>query len=218
MQARRAKTRANVSTPKRSTAVGQAVPDPPGSTRERILNSAQSLFARHGFGGVSMPAIARASGITAGAIYKHFQSKDDLFFEVVSRAVRGAPMPENQTAASAAAHLPAVVAMYTTPGLKLVRQLALEIHSASATHPKVRRMLRQSLDRSIEQISLAVALAQDEGGIDRSLDAEMLASSVMVFIMGLMHMETLLPQRVGQPEWNSFVGDRVRALIGVHET
>jgi len=212
MSAKRAKSRATLR--KRGMAADDDVPAG-SSTRERILHSALTLFARHGFGGVSMPAIAKASGITAGAIYKHFQSKDDLFFEVVSRTVRSAPLPETEAGASAAALLPSIVATYTTPGLKLLRQLALEIHSASGKHPKVRRMLRQSLERSIAQISSVVALAQANGDIERSLDAELLASTVMVFIMGLMHMETLLPHRVGDPEWNGFVRDRVRALMAM---
>jgi AcrR family transcriptional regulator len=186
----------------------------PGSTRDRILAAAQNLFARHGFAGVSMPAIAKACGITAGAIYKHFESKDDLFFEVVSRTVRSAPLPEVR-ATSAAAVLPSIVAMYTTHKLKLLRRLALEIHAASDKHPKVRRMLRQSLDHTIAQISSTVSVAQDKGDIDRTLDAEMLASAVMVFILGLMHMETLLPDRVGDQEWNAFVQGRVRALISL---
>jgi AcrR family transcriptional regulator len=189
--------------------------DAPGSTRDRILAAAQNLFAKHGFAGVSMPAIAKASGITAGAIYKHFESKYDLFFEVVSRTVRSAPLPEVGDSTSAAALLPSITAMYTTHRLKLVRQLALEIHSASGKYPQVRRMLRQSLDRTIAQISSTISTAQDKGDIDRTLDAEMLASTVMVFIMGLMHMETLLPHRVGDPEWNAFVQGRVRALISL---
>jgi Bacterial regulatory proteins, tetR family len=47
-------------------------------TRERILNAAAQLFAEHGFTGASMPAIAQLSGITAGAIYRHFASKEEL--------------------------------------------------------------------------------------------------------------------------------------------
>jgi len=204
--------------PKRKAAANQESirhGDAPGSTRDRILAAAQNLFARHGFAGVSMPAIAKASGITAGAIYKHFESKDDLFFEVVSRTVRSAPLPEIRASTSAAAVLPSIVATYTTHKLKLLRQLALEIHAASDKHPKVRRMLRQSLDHTIAQISSTILVAQDKGDIDRMLDAEMLASSVMVFIMGLMHMETLLPHRVGDQEWNAFVQGRVRALISL---
>jgi len=214
MAAKSTKSRPMRPNRKRGMAVDDAVPAG-SSTRGRILHSAQTLFARHGFAGVSMPAIAKASGITAGAIYKHFQSKDDLFFEVVSRTVRSAPLPETEAGMSAAALMPSIVATYTTPGLKLLRQLALEIHSASGKHPKVRRMLRQSLERSIAQISSVVALAQENGDIERSLDAEMLASTVMVFIMGLMHMETLLPHRVGDLEWNGFVQDRVRALMAM---
>src|SRR6516165_12576295 len=63
------------------------------STRERILNSAELLFAEHGFDRVTMPMIASASGITAGAIYKHFDSKSDLFFEMVRGVVRSSPSP-----------------------------------------------------------------------------------------------------------------------------
>ena len=56
-------------------------------TRERILNAAAQLFAEHGFTGASMPAIAAQSGITAGAIYRHFASKAELLLEVVKRAL-----------------------------------------------------------------------------------------------------------------------------------
>jgi|SRR6185437_8185923 AcrR family transcriptional regulator len=200
---------------KASNTKSSARDDAPLSTRDRILAAAQTLFAEHGFGGVSMPAIANASGITAGAIYKHFDSKDDLFFEVVSRTVRSAPMPEAQASVSGAAVLPSIVATYTTHKLKLLRQLALEIHAASDKHPKVRRMLRRSLDHTIAGISSTLSAAQNKGDIDRTLDSEMLASAVMVFIMGLMHMETLLPDRVGDSEWNAFVQDRVRALVSL---
>src|SRR5271169_5739472 len=57
------------------------------TTRDRILASAERLFAERGFERVSMPAIAKASGVTAGAIYKHFESKADLLFEVVRSAL-----------------------------------------------------------------------------------------------------------------------------------
>ena len=93
-----------VGTP-RERSTGQDRPDDaeaPGSTRGRILAAAESLFAERGFDGASMPAIAKASGITAGAIYKHFDSKADLFFEVVRRAVQSIPPPAATASASGA--------------------------------------------------------------------------------------------------------------------
>ncbi len=187
----------------------------PASTRERILKAAEQLFAEHGFDSVSMPGIAEASGITAGAIYKHFDGKADLFFEVVRRVVQSAPVATGE-AAPIAPLLSSIAAMYTTPKLKRLRQLAVEIHYASVKHPRVGRLLRQSLDRTTLEISNGVAGAQRAGELDPALDPELLASAVMAFIMGLMHMETLLPNLVGDPRWHDFVAGRVAALIGSH--
>ena len=188
----------------------------PGSTRERILAAAERLFAEHGFGGVSMPTIAEASGITAGAIYKHFDSKDDLFFEVVRRTVQSAPAPMAAAEGeSDAALLARFVATYTTRRLKPVRQFAVEIHSASIKHPRVRWLLRQSVDHSIEQIRNGIVAAQQAGELDPLVDPQLLASAMMVFVMGLMHMETLLPKLVGDPKWRDFVQNRVATLMGL---
>jgi AcrR family transcriptional regulator len=183
------------------------------STRERILKSAERLFAEHGFDRVTMPMIAASSGITAGAIYKHFESKSDLFFEVVRRVVQALPIPAAESA-SDGTFLPRIVATYTTNRAKLLRQLAVEIHYASSKHPKVRHILRRSLDYNIEQIRDGIASLQRAGNIDQTIDPQSLARVMIVFVMGLMHMETLLPQLVGDSEWHDFVQDRVAALIG----
>jgi TetR/AcrR family transcriptional regulator, transcriptional repressor of aconitase len=185
------------------------------STRGRILTAAERLFAERGFSGTSMPAIAKASRITAGAIYRHFDSKADLFFEVVRRTVQSIPMPEAAGSTSGAAFLPRIAAMYTTAGLKLLRQLAVEIHSASVKHPRVRRLLRRSLELTIRQMRDEIADAQQAGKLDPTLDPELLASAAMVFIMGLMHMETLLPHLVGDVRWHDFVQTRTAALMGL---
>src|SRR5262245_8065452 len=157
-------------------------------TRERILKAAERLFAEHGFNGVSMPMIAKASGITAGAIYKHFAGKADLFFEIVQRTVQTTSMPHAPEDTPDVALLPKALARYSLPELKLLRQLALEVHAASVKHPKVRRLLRRSVDQRIQQIGASIGAAQKAGTIDDAVDAELLAVAVMVFTMGLMHM------------------------------
>ena len=173
--------------------------------------SAERLFAEHGFSDATVPMIAKASGITAGAIYKHFDSKVALFFEVIRDAVE-------TTAVSAAARpggmtLPNVVAGFTTPGRKRFRQLAVEIHSASLKHPEVRLLLRRSVDRNAEITSVIIA-GQRTGALGPTDSPELLASAVMVFIMGLMHMETLVPQLVGNDEWADLVASSIALLLG----
>jgi AcrR family transcriptional regulator len=162
-----------------------------------------------------MPKIAAASGITAGAIYKHFESKEDLFFEVVRRAVQSVAITTERPS-DGAIELPRIVAAYTTRPFRLLRQFAVEIHYASVKHSRVRRLLRRALDQNIGQIRDGIVRARRAGALE-SADSELLASAVMVFVMGLMHMETLLPHLVGDPKWRDFVEKRMDALLGTRD-
>ncbi len=54
-------------------------------TREAILGSALRLFAKHGVAGSSIDQIAQDAGITKGAVYWHFESKDALFDAILER-------------------------------------------------------------------------------------------------------------------------------------
>lgn len=47
-------------------------------TRERILATALRLFAKRGYGAVSIEEIAQEAGVTKGAIYHWFADKDDV--------------------------------------------------------------------------------------------------------------------------------------------
>lgn len=48
------------------------------NTKDRILQSAYSLFYREGFARVSVDAIAARAKVTKRTVYYHFQSKDDI--------------------------------------------------------------------------------------------------------------------------------------------
>jgi AcrR family transcriptional regulator len=55
------------------------------STRERVVGAATRLFAESGYGLTSMRDIARAARIRAATLYHHFESKDQLYHEVLER-------------------------------------------------------------------------------------------------------------------------------------
>jgi len=48
-----------------------------------IVDSYAMVFAEHGYGGTSLDQVAAAAGLTKGAIYSNFDSKDDLFFAMM---------------------------------------------------------------------------------------------------------------------------------------
>ncbi len=55
------------------------------SGRERILREAERLFGERGYRGVSIRELAQACGMTNAALYYHFESKEDLFYQVALR-------------------------------------------------------------------------------------------------------------------------------------
>lgn len=57
-------------------------------TRERLLDAAFTVFARHGIHGASIEAVCEAAGFTRGAFYSNFSSKEELFLALAERAVR----------------------------------------------------------------------------------------------------------------------------------
>lgn len=53
------------------------------AVKVRIVESARRLFNRHGFENVSLDQIMSGAGLTRGGFYNHFQSKSDLYAEVL---------------------------------------------------------------------------------------------------------------------------------------
>lgn len=52
--------------------------------RSRLLDASSYEFARHGFAGASVEAITKRAGYSKAAFYLHFETKEDVFRELVS--------------------------------------------------------------------------------------------------------------------------------------
>ena len=66
--------------------------DPP--KRKLVLSAATSLFMAHGYGAVSMDAIARAAGVSKATLYAYFSSKDALFATIIDDACHESVAPD----------------------------------------------------------------------------------------------------------------------------
>ncbi|MFB7251182.1 TetR/AcrR family transcriptional regulator [Microbacterium sp. NPDC056234] len=66
------------------------------ATRASIETAAVRVFARHGFADSNMRQIATEAGLSAGSIYRHFASKEDLFESLLGQAVEGLRMTAAQ--------------------------------------------------------------------------------------------------------------------------
>ena len=57
-------------------------------TKEQIIETALELFSQNGFLGTSMSDIASQLKITKGALYKHYESKQQILEQIIERMAK----------------------------------------------------------------------------------------------------------------------------------
>lgn len=136
--------------------------------RAGILNAAASLFRLHGYGGVSLRAIAASAGIKAGSIYYHFASKDAIVTEILDAgivavhdearaAVEALPSdapPEDIFRATLRGHLRALLEHgdYTSANVRIFGQVPPAVREANLP---VRRAYEKYLDALLSDLQAA---------------------------------------------------------------
>ncbi|MGI9616800.1 MAG: TetR family transcriptional regulator [Acidimicrobiales bacterium] len=102
-------------------------------TRQALLKAAADVFAEKGLNGARLDEIAERAGVTKGAIYSHFDGREDLLVEALRAAFRSLQLLQ------AAADAPDLVRFVdeTAPVLvapegKSARMLSLEVHLSAA--------------------------------------------------------------------------------------
>jgi len=59
----------------------------PNDTQNTIFSVAAQLFSKRGYNGVSMREISEASGVTKPTIYYYFESKEDIYRQLVETGI-----------------------------------------------------------------------------------------------------------------------------------
>ncbi len=57
------------------------------SSREKILDVAEALFARRGYAGVGLREVAESVGLGKSSLFHHFRSKSQLYYPVLGRVL-----------------------------------------------------------------------------------------------------------------------------------
>jgi AcrR family transcriptional regulator len=61
---------------------GKRGPYAPDATRQALLDASLELFSERGFQGATVQAVSQRAGVTKGAFYHHFESKDDILQQI----------------------------------------------------------------------------------------------------------------------------------------
>jgi AcrR family transcriptional regulator len=116
------------------------------STRERLLDAAEALFADNGYNAVSMRDIARHARVNLAAAGYHFGSKESLFTESLMRQMR--PLNERRMAKLAELEAekrpPAIAEVLDTFARVMIEQAVNDQESGRRLHRALSRIFAES--------------------------------------------------------------------------
>ncbi len=164
-----------------------------GSLDQVLIDAAMDLFASYGYRGTSLSRIAKAAGVTKGALYWHFTDKEDFFLAVVDKVLGEwrESRREHQPATDKADFRREFLWVFENMARlneenpwvsRLLLIITLESHKIS---PRVLRAIRQAnLDR-LGSFTEMVERGKALGAFSPDLDAEWAATQIFSSYIGL---------------------------------
>jgi AcrR family transcriptional regulator len=156
--------------------------------REEILEAAKACFAREGFHATSMRDIYRECGLSAGAVYNHFASKEEIV-----RALSEARLREAQARREALELIedPIEAMRLLAAGSReeLVREqdllMDLQLAGEALRDESIAEVSRHTFDATLQTVVGLLGRAQRTGHLDASLDVDALARLLIGVFQGL---------------------------------
>jgi TetR/AcrR family acrAB operon transcriptional repressor/TetR/AcrR family transcriptional repressor of mexAB-oprM operon len=158
-------------------------------SRKQLMTAAIDCFARLGYQGTTIERIARAAGVTKGAIYYHFRDKEQLLFEAVKDRVQGFEaqvLEEVAPAGDAIANLRRVIdACFFHATVSNHRRFIITLMvEALDTNPRLSAEFRSILRRMRAFLAGIVRRGQQQGVLRGDVAPEAVAALVAGGIIG----------------------------------
>jgi AcrR family transcriptional regulator len=169
----------------------QTQPRSPGKgqrSRRELTEIAINCFARFGFQGTSIDRIARAAGVTKGAIYYHFKDKDDLLGAAVADRIQEfegrVQRACEDVEASLALRRIAEVCVRHAQSLDHPRFIIKLMAESIDTNDKISAQLREMMRRFRAFLRNLIRQAQEKGEFRSGIDAETAAAAYTSAVLG----------------------------------
>ena len=165
-------------------------------TRERILDAAAAAFARSGYEGTSLNELVRESGLTKGAFYFHFGSKEELALETFrykQEQLVERTLAEAGEEADAVAELQAVLRIRarvyaSDPSARCILRLGAELGAKAGPDSEFARF--QEL--TIETFAGIIRRGQAEGCMRTDADPRRAGEAIFAAMIGADRVSRLL--------------------------
>jgi len=146
------------------------------SRRREILEAAMNCFARQGFHRTTMQDIVGETGLSAGAIYRYFQSKEDIVAAIASErhAIEATMLDQALDRVDVALALRQLIrgllGRLADPEEQRWRRITVQVWAEALRNERVMQVVREGLDEPIEILAELIQRGQREGTLPRDLD------------------------------------------------
>ncbi|RXT57415.1 TetR family transcriptional regulator [Bosea sp. Tri-44] len=142
--------------------------------RQTVIDVASRLFRQHGFDGIGLKDLMAGAGLTQGAFYKQFESKDDLAAQASRRALESASGRWSAAARSNPEDpLSAVVDFYLSMGHCAEKSDGCPIvalgSDAARQGPDVKAAFQAGIEDHLEMLGGWVGNAEDAAADGRAM-------------------------------------------------
>lgn len=176
--------------------------------REQLLDAAARVFARQGYAGTKILDIVKEAGLSTGAVYGRFKSKNDLLREAVVRRSDRASRIDLDGIGQVADLIKLAAGLHTQP-LSDTEAVRLEAYNAARREEDVSVALVNAQDHWRRAIQPLVDAALTDGTVADGVDPE-----AVVFFIRTMHLGLLLQRGAGiEPPDEAGWGDLVNRIV-----
>jgi len=149
--------------------------------RETVINVASRLFRERGFDGIGIKDLMAAAGLTQGAFYKQFASKEDLAVQASRRAMESASLRwSTATAANPDDPLGAIIAFYLSPAHREERMDGCPIVALGSDAARQGSDVKASFEAGIKvHLEILARLFAENGGEEPSRKAMAILSMMI---------------------------------------
>ena len=149
--------------------------------RQHVIDVASRLFRQHGFDGIGLKDLMEAAGLTQGAFYKQFSSKDDLIAEASARALESSNRRWQHTAAGNPEDpLESLIGLYLSKGHRKEKMDGCPLVALGADAARQGADVKASFEAGVREHLAVLARFLSEVDTDERRDKAMAILSMMV--------------------------------------
>jgi AcrR family transcriptional regulator len=165
-------------------------------TRQRLLDAAAAVIAEKGLAGASVMEIAQRAGLTTGAIYSNFRSKEALLLAVVSdqmEQVMGEPPPANADLVEVARQ---AARMVDKPQVRDLLHSQMELYFLGLRDPAIRAEMQAEQEELTSSLAETLAGARAPAKPTPTPTLTQLAEVFFATVQGLQQHRLMFPEAV----------------------